>query len=50
MKLPILGRLPPPVKAMQSVGKDVHVYCMCIQEIQEHWELFCLFSWYKTSL
>lgn len=41
MKPPILGRLPPPVKALQSVCMRVRVYCMCMQGIDVHCELVC---------
>lgn len=48
MKPPILGRLPPPVKALQSVCVNVPVCSMCVLHTGGLNELVCLHSWYKT--
>ncbi len=49
MKPPILGRLPSPVKALQSVWVHVHLYCVLMQGIDVDCELVCWFSWYKMG-
>lgn len=44
MKLPILGRLPPPVKALRALCMRVHVHCKWLQGMDVHCGLVCLLS------